>query len=102
VEGRSRKLDELNELQGLRKDVWRIIVAIEKLAGIESQDSEKEQFSWLTSEGEEIEMQESSGKEKQREEKIAGLKGENHGMEDVKEGSSNFSPVAFSVNTGAL
>jgi len=32
----SRKLDELNELWGLRKDVWRIAVAMEKLAGIES------------------------------------------------------------------
>jgi len=36
----SRKLEELNELQGLRKDIWRIAVALEKLAGIESQDSE--------------------------------------------------------------
>jgi len=36
----SRKLEELNELQGLRKDIWRIVVALEKLAGIESQDSE--------------------------------------------------------------
>jgi len=95
-------LDELNELQGLRKDVRRIIMAIEKLAGIESQDSEKEQFSWLVSEGEEIEIQESSKKGKQREEKIAGPKGKNHGIEDMKEGSSNFSPVAFSVDTGAL
>jgi len=35
----SRKLEELNELRGLRKDVRRIAVALEKLAGIESQDS---------------------------------------------------------------
>jgi len=30
-----RKLEDLSELQGLRKDVWRIAVALEKLAGIE-------------------------------------------------------------------
>jgi len=30
-----RKLDGLGELRGLRKDVWRIAVALEKLAGIE-------------------------------------------------------------------
>jgi len=40
----------------LRKDVWRIVVALEKLARIESQDSEEEQFSWLESEGEEMEV----------------------------------------------
>jgi len=40
----SRKLDELSELQGLRKNVQRITVAIEKLAGIKSQDSEEKQF----------------------------------------------------------
>jgi len=32
----SRKLKELSELQGLRKDIQRIAVALEKLAGIES------------------------------------------------------------------
>jgi len=32
-------------LWGLRKDVQRITVALEKLAGIESYDSEEEQFS---------------------------------------------------------
>ena len=30
----SRKLEELSELQGLRKDIWRIAVVLEKLAGI--------------------------------------------------------------------
>jgi len=28
-----RKLKDLSELRGLRKDVWRIMVALEKLAG---------------------------------------------------------------------
>jgi len=47
----------------LKKDVWRIAVVLEKLAGIESQDSEEEQFSWLESKGEKTEMQ----KRKERE-----------------------------------
>jgi len=47
-----RKLDSLGELQGLRKDVRRIAVALERLAGIESPDSDEELLSWLESEGE--------------------------------------------------
>jgi len=60
----SRKLKELSELQGLRKDVWRIAVALEKLAGIESQDSNEGHISWPKSEGEETEVQESAKKGK--------------------------------------
>jgi len=48
----SRKLEELSELRGLRKDVQRIVVALEKLAGIESQDSDEGQISWPESERE--------------------------------------------------
>jgi len=40
-----RKLEDLSELQGLRKEVQRIVVALEKLASIEGQDSKEEQFS---------------------------------------------------------
>ena len=40
----SRKLEGLSELRELRKDVWRIVVALEKLAGIEGQDSNEEKF----------------------------------------------------------
>jgi len=36
-----RKLDGLNELSNLRKDIWRIVVALEKLAGMESEDSDE-------------------------------------------------------------
>jgi len=39
-------------------------VALEKLAGIESQDSEEELLSWLESEGEEMEVQRSKEKGK--------------------------------------
>ena len=37
-----RKLDGLSELSGLRKDVRRIAVALEKLAGMEEEDSDEE------------------------------------------------------------
>jgi len=105
----SRKLKELSELQGLKKDVWRIVVVLEKLAGIESQDSEEEQFSWLESKGEEMEVQERKKKEKQREERIDRMEEEevegqeeDNGMEGVEEGSNSFSPVVYSVSTGNL
>jgi len=99
----SRKLEDLSKLRGLRKDVWRIMVTLEKLAGIEGQDSEDEQFSWLASEGEETKVQESREKGKQREEKITGLESEEeNGIEGVEEGSSSFFPVIYSVGTGIL
>ena len=40
-----RKLEDLSKLWGLRKDVQRIAVALEKLASIQGQDSDNEQFS---------------------------------------------------------
>ena len=106
----SRKLEDLSKLSELRKDMQRITVVLEKLAGIESQDSEEEQFSWLESERKEREMQEKKEKGKQREERIDGAEEEEevgeqeeeNGMEDVEEGSSSLFPVAFSVSTGIL
>jgi len=103
----SRKLKELSELRGLRKDVWRIVVALEKLAGIESQDSDEGQISWPESKGEETEVQESTEKGKQREQRSgrAGDEGEveeqeqEDAMEGVEEGSGGLSPVAYSVGT---
>ena len=86
----SRKLDELSELQGLRKNVQRITVAIEKLAGIKSQDSEEKQFLWPASEGKKTKVQESSEKEKQREKKIAGSENENNRMKGMEKGISSF------------
>jgi len=52
-----RKLNGLGELRDLRKDMQRIAVALEKLAGIEVQDSDEELLSWLESEGEVTEVQ---------------------------------------------
>ena len=51
-----RKLEDLSELSRLRKDIWRIVVALEKLAGIGGQDSDEELLSWLESEREETEI----------------------------------------------
>jgi len=105
----SRKLEELSKLRGLQKDVQRIAVALEKLAGIESQDSDEGQISWLESEREETEVQESTEKGKQREKRSS--RAENEGeveeqeeedaMEGVKEESGGLSPVAYSVGTVA-
>jgi len=104
-----RKLEDLSKLQELRKDVWRIVVALEKLARIECQDSKEEQFSWPESKGEETEVQERKEKGKQREEKIDRVEEkkvrgqeEDNGMEGVEKGSSSFSSVAYSVGTGNL
>jgi len=107
-----RKLDSLGELQGLRKDVWRIAVALERLAGIESPDSDEELLSWLESEGEITEVQGVKEKGNQREDRLDGEneekeletreQEEDNGMQGVEEGSSRFSPVAYSVGTGTL
>ena len=37
-----RKLNGLSELSGMRKNIWRIAVALEKLASMEGKDSDKE------------------------------------------------------------
>ena len=94
-----RKLEKLSELQRLKKDVWKIAVALEKLAGIESQDTE-----------EEMQIQKSKEKGKQREERIDGAEKEKevrkqkekNGMEGVEEKSNSFSPVMYSVGTRTL
>jgi len=98
----TRKLDSLSELQGLKKNVWRITVALKKLAGTGGQDSEEELILWPKSEGEETEVQENRGKGKQREERIDGMEKDENGIESVEEGSSSFSSVVFSVGTGIL
>jgi len=106
----SKKLEGLSELSGLRKDVRRITVVLEKLAGIEGQDSNEELLSWLESEGEETKVQGSKKKGKQKEERVDGVKEEEevggqeeeNGIEGVEKGSNSFSPVAYSVGTRAL
>jgi len=108
----SRKLEDLGELRELSKNVQRIAVALEKLAGIEGVDSDEEHISWPESEGELTEVNGNKRKGKQREERLDGEneekemeveeQGEDSGMEGVDEGSSRLSPVAYSVSTGNL
>ena len=104
-----RKLDSLSELSGLRKDIQRIAVALEKLAGMEGEDSDEERISWPESKGELMEVQGSKDKGKQKEERIdraeekeeVGGQEEENRIEGVEEGG-NFSPVAYSVGTVVL
>jgi len=104
-----RKLDGLGELWGLRKDMQRIAVALEKLAGIEGQDSNEELLSWPEFEGENTEVQGGKKKGKQREkrldgedeEKEMGRQEEDNEMKSMEEGNGSFSLVAYSVGTGA-
>ena len=80
-------------------------MALEKLAGIESQDSNEGQISWPESEGEKTEVQKSTEKGKQREQKSSGAEDEGEVeeqekedvMEGVEEGNGGRSPVAYSV-----
>jgi len=88
----------------------RIAVALERLAGIEGQDSDEELLSWPESKGEVTEVQGGKEKGKQREERSDGEdkeKGterqeEDNKMESVEQGSSRYSLVAYSVGTGIL
>ena len=84
-------------------------MALEKLAGIEGQDSDKELLSRPESEREITEVQGDKEKRKQREERLGRedeekevrrQEGDNK-MEGVEEGDGNFSLVAYSVGTGA-
>jgi len=108
----SRKLADLGELRELSKNVRRIVAALEKLAGIDGDNSDEEHISWPESEGELMEVTRNKGKGKQREERLdreneekemeVEEQGEDSGMEGVEEGSSRLSPVAYSVGTGTL
>jgi len=105
-----RKLDSLSELSGMRKDIQRIAVALEKLASIEGEDSDEKQILWPESEGKSMRVQGSKKKGKQKEERVNKVEEEEetrgqeeeNGMEGVKEGVGNFSPVAYSVRTENL
>jgi len=100
-------LEGLDELSGLRKDVQRIAVALEKLAGIEGQDSDEELLSWPESKGELTEVQGGKEKRKQREERLDREDKEkemerqekDNEMEGMEEGGGSFSPVVYSVGT---
>jgi len=105
-----RKLDSLSELSGMRKDIQRIAVALEKLASIKGEDSDEKQILWPESEGKSMRVQGSKKKGKQKEERVNKVEEEEetrgqeeeNGIEGVKEGVGNFSPVAYSVRTENL
>ena len=100
-----RKLDGLSGLNGMRKDIQRIAVALEKLAGMEGEDSDEEQILWPESERELTWVQGSKEKGKQKEERVNRVEEkeetrrqkEENGMEGVEEGGGNFSSVTYSV-----
>ena len=95
------KLDGLSELSSMRKDIQRIAVALEKLAGIEGEDSDEERISWPESEGELTEVQGSREKGKQKKERVDGAEEEEetrrqeeeNGIEGMEEGGGDSSPV---------
>ena len=105
-----RKLDGLSKLSGMRKNIWRIAVALEKLTGIEGEDSDEERILWPESKGELTEVQGSREKGKQKEERVdraeekegTRRQEEENRMEGVKEGGGDFSLVMYSVRTGIL
>ena len=76
---------------------------------MKGQDSDKEQISWLESKEDETEVQESTEKGKQREQRLDGAEKEGqverqedeNAMEGVEKRSSGCSLVAYSVGTGA-
>ena len=102
-------MEKLGKVDELVVQVQRVADALEKLASIESQDSDEGEISWLESEGEETEVQESTEKRKQREQRSGGAEDEGEvegqkkedAMEDVEEGSGGLSLVAYSVGTVA-
>ena len=111
AEWKEQVLEKLGKVDELVVQVRRAANALEKLAGIESHDSDEKLISWLESEGEDTEVQEYREKEKWREKKIDRREEDENGMviqeednemEGVEEGGGSFSPVAFSIGTGIL
>ena len=94
----------------MRKDIQRIAVALEKLAGMEGEDSNEKQISQPESEGKLMEVQGSKEKGKQKEERVDKVKEEEetrgqeeeNRMEGMEEDDGNFSLVTYSVGTGIL
>jgi len=93
----SRKLEDLSELRELRKDVQRIAAALEKLTSIEGQDSDKEQISWPESEENKTEVQGSTKKRKQREQRSDGAEEERQ-VEEQEDENCKGTPPFLSLN----
>ena len=101
-----KKLEKVDELV---VQVWRVADALEKMAGMRSKTLEDDLISWPESGGEETETLERIDKGKQREQSSDGVEEQEeieeqedeNAMEGVEEGSSDCSPVIYSVRTGA-
>jgi len=109
TEWKEQVLKKLEKVDELVIQVQRVTDTLEKMAGMRSKTPEDDLISWLESGGKETETLERVDKGKQREqssdraeeqEEIEEQKDEN-AMEGVEEGSSDCSPVAYSVGTGA-
>jgi len=108
AEWKEQVLEKLRKVDELVVQVWRVADALERMAGVRSKTPEDDLISWPESGGEETETLERIDKRKQREQSSDGAKevGEVEGqeekdaMEGVEEGSSDCSPVAYSVGTG--
>ena len=72
TEWKEQVLEKLGKVDELVVQVWRVVDALEKLAGIESQNSDEGQISWPKSKREETEVQKSTKKRKQREQRSSG------------------------------
>jgi len=108
AEWKEQVLEKLGKVDELVVQVWRIADALERMAEMRPKTLEDDLISWPESGGEKTETLERVDKEKQREQNSDGAEevGEVEGqekedtMEGVEEGSSNRSPVAYSVGTG--
>ena len=109
AEWKEQVLEKLEKVDELVVQVWRVADALERMAGMRPKTPEDDLISWPESEGEETEVQESTEKGKQREQRSDGAEdeGEVEGQEEedamkgVEEGSGGLSPVAYSVGTVA-
>jgi len=109
VEWKEQVLEKLEKVDELVVQVWRVADALERMAGMRPKTPEDDLISWLESEGEETEVQESTEKGKQREQRSDGAEDEGEverqkeedAMEGVEEGSGGLSLVVYSVGTVA-
>jgi len=101
-------LEKLGKVDELVVQVRRVANALERMAGMRPKTPEDDIISWPESGGEETETLERMDRGKQRKqssdgaEEVGEVEGqeEEDAMEGVEEGSSDRSPVAYSVRTG--
>jgi len=109
AEWKEQVLEKLEKVDELVVQVRRVADALDRMAGMRPKTLEDDLISWPESEGEETEVQESTEKRKQREQRSDGAEDEEEvegqeeedAMEGVEEGSGGLSPVAYSVGTVA-